>query len=61
MTYYFNNKKPDKKRAWTDKDKRFLMENYGKMSIDELAEHFGVNRTRIRNQAQRQGLTSRFI
>ena len=63
MERYFNNsdKNPNKKFAWSDDDKRYLKDNYGRQSNKELAKHFNKTVTQIANQASRQYLTRRCI
>lgn len=46
-----------KKPRFSDEMKKHLKNNYGKMTLSELAEHYGVTEKQVKYQAQRQYLT----
>lgn len=51
--------KPNKKRVFTDEMRKHLKDNYHLMSLEELAEYYGLNTKQVKNQAERQYLSKR--
>jgi hypothetical protein len=54
----FNNGKPNP-NTWTEDGKKYLKANYHLLPIEELVEYFGKDKTKIKNQADRQYLNKK--
>ena len=53
----FNYKSNGRVSAFSNEEKRYLLDNAGKYSLDEFSEIMGIPSSKIKNQLQRQCLT----